>query len=56
MTTHDIALPGSLKTAQPLRLCQGRCGRERVPEGGAQVSPKKWVCAGCWRNYMRRTS
>lgn len=46
------------KSAGPLRVCS-KCERERVPEGGIEIGPAKWICASCWSrrastNHMRR--
>jgi hypothetical protein len=51
----DIKLTGSALSANPLKACQGRCnGAQRVPEGGVQVNPSKWVCAACGAQLLRR--
>lgn len=43
-------MPGQAK----LLMC-AKCEREKVPEGGVQMNPNKWVCASCWtRRAIRR--
>lgn len=39
-----------------MRQCQTKkcAGAERVPEGGLQLSPTKWVCASCAAEALRR--
>lgn len=55
MTRADIFLPGTPRNASPMRPCQGKCaGAERVPEGGLQLTPTKWVCASCGAAALRR--
>lgn len=45
---HGANLPGSpLSHKYPLKRCS-RCDEDRVPEGGIDMSPTKWVCAACW--------
>lgn len=50
---NDITLPGSAKGELPMRPCS-KCGHDKPPEGGIQMSPARWVCAGCWRLFNSR--
>jgi len=27
------------------------CHRDRLPEGGVQMTPAKWVCQSCWLKF-----
>lgn len=56
MSRVDITLPGSSRPDLPLRACQGKkcAGAERIPEGGVDLSPTKWVCGACWNVVARR--
>lgn len=38
---------------QPLRLC-AKCARQRVPEGGVETRPGRWICAACWAAFTQR--
>ena len=29
------------------------CDRPRLPEGGVQMTPKRWICAKCWGLFLR---
>lgn len=51
-TTKRMELPGSLKPAMPLRMCS-KCDRDRIPEGGIEMGPGRWICHACWN---RKTS
>jgi hypothetical protein len=51
---HDISLAGSPTNAAPMKLCQGACKSDKPPEGGVQLTPAKWVCAGCWVAKQRK--
>lgn len=43
-----IGLSGSHPVnTRPLRMCD-KCQRERLPEGGIQMNPTRWICAECW--------
>lgn len=54
MTQRQIVLPGSLKSDAPGRLCQGSCGQQRAPEGGVQISAKRWICGACWPTFLAK--
>lgn len=32
---------------RPLKTC-AKCNEQRVPEGGIDMGPTRWVCARCW--------
>ena len=53
--TRSIILPGSLKTSEALRECS-KCGDQRAPEGGVDLSPTRWVCARCWARRAQATT
>ncbi len=44
---HQIVLPGSSENTRPLKECS-RCGAEKEPSGGVELSKGTWVCAPCW--------
>jgi hypothetical protein len=29
------------------------CNRPRFPEGGVQMTPKRWICAKCWGLFLQ---
>lgn len=43
------------KNKQPSHVYKqcSKCDEERVPEGGIEMGPGRWICAVCW---ARRTS
>lgn len=41
-----------MTSAHQFKLCQ-TCEQQRAPEGGIQLSPKRWVCATCWIKFRR---
>jgi formylmethanofuran dehydrogenase subunit E len=52
--TQNINLKGNVK--QPVhqpRMCN-RCNEMRVPEGGIEMRPGRWICAACWTNKVIR--
>lgn len=53
---QQIHLPGGLK--QPVHRPKGctKCGEMRIPEGGIEMGPGRWICAACWakRAMVRR--
>lgn len=49
---RDLRLSQVL-VGQPLKLC-GKCDGDKPPEGGVQLNPQKWLCAGCWVAKQRR--
>lgn len=53
MTVNDIVLPGSAQSNYALKRCD-KCGKDKRPEGGAQMRPGRWYCAGCWRIFKSR--
>lgn len=52
-TRNDIVLPGSAQSSYALRTCD-KCGGDKKPEGGMQMSLHRWICAGCWRLFNAR--
>lgn len=44
---RQIALNGSSRNVQPLRLCD-KCETKKPPEGGVQMGLGRWYCAPCW--------
>jgi hypothetical protein len=34
-----------------MKLCTD-CKRDRLPDGGVQMSPTRWICAQCWRKFF----
>lgn len=47
-TKQAIRLNGSSnRPVHQLKLCS-KCNSQRVPEGGIELSPTRWVCAVCW--------
>ena len=52
---QNLRLNGSTQPVHPLRTC-AKCGEQRVPEGGIQMTPEKWICAICWtkRQFKRK--
>ena len=44
----NINLPGgNMQGAHPLKT-SSKCQQERVPEGGIEMGPGRWMCAICW--------
>lgn len=35
------------------RRCSG-CSKDRLTDGGCELSPLKWLCAACWGRFIRR--
>jgi hypothetical protein len=29
------------------------CNRDRLPEGGVQMTAKRWICARCWALFLQ---
>lgn len=54
---QSLALNGSsVRNVHQLKLCSS-CKDERVPEGGIELGPGRWVCAVCWaKRAMSRKS
>lgn len=53
---QQIHLPGGIK--QPVhqpKVCT-KCSELRIPEGGIEMGPGRWICAACWakRAMVRR--
>jgi hypothetical protein len=44
---------GSKQPIHKYKLCN-RCEEMRPPEGGIELSPTKWSCAGCWTNRVTK--
>lgn len=44
---------GSKQPIHQLKECN-KCNEIKPPEGGIQMSPSKWYCAGCWTNRATR--
>jgi len=44
---HQISLPNSLKNSSNYKLCHF-CEEKKPPEGGIELSPRRWLCAVCW--------
>lgn len=36
-----------------MKTCS-HCEKPRVPEGGVELSPTRWVCAKCWSDAVRK--
>ena len=53
MSGPTVALPGSLSHAHKARVCS-KCGAEKDPAGGIQMSPQKWICNACWKQFNSR--
>lgn len=53
MTGPTVALPGSLKNDQRFKLCT-KCGKDKDPAGGIEMSPGKWRCVTCWRGFQAK--
>lgn len=51
MSEPVVLLPGTRKNTEPLRGCS-KCGQQKEPAGGVQMSATKWRCAACWRGFM----
>lgn len=56
-TKQAIRLNGSSnRPVHQLKHCT-KCDSERVPEGGIELKPGRWVCAVCWsKRAMARKS
>jgi hypothetical protein len=50
---HQIALKGSAKNENAYKLCNF-CEERKPPEGGIQLSPRRWLCAVCWVDKTRK--
>lgn len=50
---HDFKLEGSRTQLQPLKMCANH-KELKPPEGGCQLTPKRWVCSRCWLAISRR--
>ena len=48
----QIALKGSPIHGSKFLLCH-YCEEKKMPEGGIQLSPRRWVCAVCWVDKLR---
>ena len=35
------------------RICN-KCQKNRLTEGGCEISLFKWLCAACWAKYVQR--
>jgi formylmethanofuran dehydrogenase subunit E len=42
---------GSEQPVHKSRLCN-KCEEMRLPEGGVQMNPSRWICASCWTNRV----
>lgn len=55
---QDIVLSGMRADVQPLKQCAPAptgCGQMKPPNGGIDLSPDRWCCAGCWtRRQLKR--
>jgi len=49
---HQISLPNSATTSNKYKLCHF-CEEKKPPEGGVQLSPRRWICAVCWVDKMK---
>lgn len=51
---HQITLGAQHK--QPLHTYKtcSKCEQQRIPEGGIELSPGKWICAACWAKRASR--
>lgn len=48
--TQNINLNGNRKQpVHPHRMCT-KCNEMRIPEGGIEMRPGRWICAACWTN------
>jgi hypothetical protein len=50
---NQISLAGSAKTSHQYKLCHF-CEERKPPEGGIQLSPRRWLCAVCWVDKTRK--
>ena len=50
--TQQIAMTGSAINGNKYKLCH-YCEEKKLPEGGVQLSPRKWVCAACWVDKLK---
>ncbi len=48
-----VILTGSLLDDRPPLLC-GHCQQDAPRAGGCQITPKKWICAACWKRRENR--
>ena len=45
---QNINLNGNRKQpVHPARMCS-KCNEMRMPEGGIEMGPGRWMCAHCW--------
>ncbi len=56
--THPTqhVLPGNLikQLAHRFKIC-AKCKQNRPPEGGIEMGPERWYCAGCWTLRATKT-
>lgn len=46
---------GSRQPVHKYKLCN-KCEEMKPPEGGIELSPSRWSCAGCWvSRALKRT-
>jgi formylmethanofuran dehydrogenase subunit E len=50
---HHINLGREQKAPSHAYKPCSKCGETKVPEGGIEMGPGRWICAVCW---ARRTS
>lgn len=50
--SRGITLPGSAKNSGQLKEC-AKCGPNKEPGGGVQMTRTTWYCANCWLNRLR---
>jgi hypothetical protein len=50
--TQQIAMTGSAINGNKYKLCH-YCEEKKLPEGGIQLTQRKWVCAACWVDKMK---
>jgi hypothetical protein len=47
---QQLHMPNSTngnRNAHPLKLC-AKCEEKMPPEGGIDMTPRRWICAACW--------
>lgn len=47
---NQVMLPNTIareRSGQLFKPC-GKCGVDKPPEGGIQMSQTRWLCAVCW--------
>ena len=44
---QQLDLKGMQPNMHQFKQCD-KCDTVKPPEGGIQMSPNKWYCAGCW--------